>query len=229
MVIPDPNVMYIAFGDSTTDGPTMPTYPDQLQVKLGVTPESFTNQGNSGETTEEGLQRLTDDQTFTAFPNAEYFLYWEGGNDVADFIGSHDPLLLLSPDDPNYLFATALDATLDTVENNIEQAIRNAKDANLNVFVATYFPLSPGTSSCGALAFDILQPGQAANAQIYIDRLNERIRNVASTNSSNLVDVATLGAILQADTANYFDCNHLTVQGNDIVTDLFLNIITANQ
>lgn len=228
IITPDPNVLYIAFGDSSTAGPTMPTYPDQLQVKLGVPPETFTNQGNSGETTEEGLRRLTADQTFSAFPNAEFFLYWEGGNDVADFIGSHDPLLLLSPDDPNYPFATALEATLDTVESNIGQAIRNATDESLNVYVATYFPLSPGTSSCGLLAFDVLLPNQAAKVQGYLDMLNDRIRNVAITHSANLVDVATLGAQLLADPANYFDCNHLTVQGNDIVTDLFLSVITSN-
>jgi len=218
----------VAFGDSTTDGPSTRNYPDILRERLGEPVESFSNQGHSGETTEEGLERIVNDQIFATFPNAQFFLYWEGGNDVADFIGSHDPLLLLSPNDEDYPFTTSLTNTLDTLENNIEQAVQSAKDENLDVYIATYFPLAPGITTCGALAFDLLLPGQAEKAQVYLDLMNERIRNVATTYGATVVDVSTLGTTLQADPDNYFDCNHLTEQGNAIVVELFATEITGN-
>ncbi len=226
--LPQPDVKYIAFGDSTTDGPSDRNYPDILQELLGEPVGSFINLGKSGETSEEGLQRVNSALNVTTFPNVQFFLYWEGGNDVADFIGENDPLLLRSPDDPDYPYTTSLTNMLDALENNIEEVIRNAKDANLDAYIATYFPLAPTITSCGALAFDLLLPGQAEVAQVYIDLMNERIRNVASTNSATLVDVSTLAATLQANSDNYHDCNHLTEQGNTIVAELFFSEITGN-
>lgn len=224
---PQPAVRYIAFGDSTTDGPADRNYSDILRELLGESVESFSNQGQSGETSAEGLQRLSDPLNVTTFPNVEFFLYWEGGNDVANFIGANDPLLFLSPDDPDYPFTTSLTSMLDAMEDNIEQVIRSAKDANLDVYVATYYPLAPNITSCGALAFDLLFPSQAEKAQVYLDLMNERIRNVASTNGATLVDVFTLGMTLQADPNNYHDCNHLTEQGNAIVAELFFTEISG--
>lgn len=225
---PQPEVRYVAFGDSTTDGPSTRNYPDILRERLGEPVETFSNQGHSGETTEDGLARMVNEQIFVTFPNAQFFLYWEGGNDVANFIGSHDPFLLLSPSDSDYPFTNSLTNALDVMEDNIDQAIRSATEANLAIYIATYFPLAPNTTTCGALAFDLLLPGQAAMAQVYLDLMNERIRNIASTNGATLVDVSTLGATLQADPNNYHDCNHLTEQGNAIVAELFAHKINGN-
>ena len=225
---PDPRVRYIAFGDSTTDGPSERNYPDILREKLGLPTETFTNQGKSGETTEEGLQRMTNEQLFATFPNAEFFLYWEGGNDISDFIKNHDPLLLLSPRDDVFPFTGTLTDVLDTAETNIELAIRNVQDAGLDVLITTYYPVAPEPIECGALLFDIILPQQAVRAQEYLDLLNARIRRAASTNGATLVDVAAIGIILQADINNYFDCNHLTIKGNDLVANLFFNVIMGN-
>ena len=100
--VPDPNVIYVAIGDSSTSGPSTRDYPDILQELLDVAPDTFANEGGSGETSEEGLDHLTFLLEEEIFPNAEVLLYWMGGNDIAEFIKDHDPFLLASPDDPDY-------------------------------------------------------------------------------------------------------------------------------
>ena len=56
---------------------------------------------------------------------------------------------------------------------------------------------------------------------------DDRIR-VAAAQGAILVDVAAKNAVLQADGANYADCNHLSTQGNDIVAGLFADAVTAS-
>ena len=93
---PDPNVRFVAFGDSTTVGPTKRDYPDILRELLGEPPETFVNEGHGGETTGEGLDRLNGLLETELFPNAQIWMYWEGGNDIIEFIQARDPLLLVS-------------------------------------------------------------------------------------------------------------------------------------
>ncbi|MEK7756569.1 MAG: hypothetical protein AAB385_05100, partial [Planctomycetota bacterium] len=64
------------------------------------------------------------------------------------------------------------------------------------------------------------------NANAYIARLNERIRTAADNQDAVLVDVAAVDDVLRQDQANYFDCNHLSEQGNGIVANLFFQSIT---
>ena len=68
--MPDPNVRYVAFGESTTAGPSERDYPDILREKLDQPPETFSNEGLGGESTEEGLERLADLIDRGLFPNA---------------------------------------------------------------------------------------------------------------------------------------------------------------
>lgn len=56
--LPDPAVGYIAFGDSSAAGPAERDYPDILREMLGESPEAFANQAKSGESADEGLERL---------------------------------------------------------------------------------------------------------------------------------------------------------------------------
>ncbi len=222
---PDPAVRYLAFGDSTTDGPTERDYPLALEQQLNATPGSIANEGKSGERTAEGLGRLTDLLAADTYPEATTLLYWQGGNDLTDFIGDNDPFLLSSPGDANYPYLDNLSETLATVQSNVEAAIRAGREAGLEVFVATYFPLLEDAAICDPLPFDILLPSQAANANDYITLLNQTLRRAASSALALIVDVSARGSLLTGDPANYFNCNHLSEAGNEIVAALFAQTV----
>lgn len=226
--VPDPRVRYVAFGDSTTVGPSPRDYPDILRESRNEPAETFANEGHGGETTKEGLQRLTDLLEADMFPNAEVWLYWEGGNDIIEFIQAHDPLLLFSPDDPDYPFADDLTQQLRETQANIESAIAMLHGTGGRPYVATYFFVRENLSRCPPLPFDVLLPLQADRANAYIVRLNERIRAAAGNRNAILVEVATRSEELRADPANYFDCNHLSEQGNHIAAAVFADAIATS-
>ncbi len=225
MRVPDPAVHYIAFGDSTTAGPTERDYPDILRELLDEPVGAFANEGKSGESTEEGLMRLGMLLSERIYPNARVLLYWEGGKEIVDFIQDHDPLLFFAADDPSYPYTEELVGVLAKVQTNIEQAISSAADAGLTVYIATYFPLAPGPAECDALPLDIILPLQAGNANSYLMMLNEHIRGAAAKQGATIVDVEASADVLQENPANYFDCNHLSASGNEVVAHLFCDAI----
>lgn len=225
--VPDPNVIYLAFGDSSTLGPSTRDYPEILRSLLDEAPEAFANEGDSGETSEEGLARLQSLLADEIYPNADVLLYWEGGNDITGFIKDHDPFLLASPDETDYPLANDLALHLSKIQLNIESAVAAARNARLRVYVATYFFLQEDIAECDALPLPVVLPSQARNANAYINRLNERIRAAAANQNAVLVDVAAADDVLRQDPANYFDCNHLSERGNDIVANLFFQAIAG--
>ncbi len=214
-------------GDSTTKGPSSRDYPDIVRERLGVPPETFANEGEGGEETDEGLERLERLLNAEIFPNAEVLLYWEGGNEVTDFIANNDPLLTLTPTDAGFPFASRLDNRLDEAQDNIEDAIAAAQRAGLDVYVATYFSIRQVLDACPALPFELLFPGQAANANQYLLLLNDRIRAAAENRGATLVDVATLSSRLVSDAANFENCSHLSAEGNAIAAELFFEVLTT--
>lgn len=222
-----PNVRYIAFGDSSTAGPSSQDYPEILGSLLGVEPETIANEGSGGETTEEGLKRLQILLEGEIYPNAKVLLYWEGGSDIREFIKDHDPFLLASPDAPDFPLSNDLSLRLSQIQVNIESVIAAGRNAGLRVYVGTYFFLREDVGDCDALPIPIIQPSQASNANAYIVRLNERIRSAVTNQEAVLVDVAAIDETLRQDQANYFDCNHLSEQGNAIVADLFRQALSA--
>jgi len=223
--VPDPKVRYVAFGDSSTLGPSKRNYLDFLPSLLGEAPELFANEGRSGESSEDGLVRLKTMFADEIYPNAEVLLYWEGGNDISDFLKDHDPFLLTSPDDADYPLSEELASRLLQVQESIESAIAAARNNHLQVLVATYFFLREDFAKCDALPIPVILPSQARNANAYLTRLNERIRMAAANQNAVLVDVTTIDDELRRDQANYFDCNHLSEQGNAIVANLFFHTI----
>ena len=224
--LPEPAVRYVAFGDSATKGPSTRDYIEFIRDLFGKGAEKFANEGDGGETTSDGLDRLRALVSRGIFPNAEALLFWEGGNDLTDFLQATDPLLIFSPDSAFYPFADQLDAKLDEIQANIEQAIRLGKGSGWQVLVANYFFLPDGSLNCDPLLLAILLPPQADVANAYVTRLNERIRTAAINEGAILVDVAAEDATLRGDTANYFNCNHLSAAGNQIVAGLFYTAIT---
>jgi lysophospholipase L1-like esterase len=223
--LPDPAVRYVAFGDSTTKGPSERDYVTFLPGLLGEGTEAFANEGKGGELTADGVDRLRSLISRRIFPNARVLLYWEGAKDLIEFIKKTDPLLGQSPDSEGFPFSAQLSAKLDEVQANIESAIKAGRQAGLQVVIATYFFLPPGSLDCEPLLLGVLLPGQAANANQYVTRLNDRIRKAASNQGAVLVDVATLDSTLRGSSANYTNCNHLSAQGNEIVAKAWANAI----
>ncbi len=224
---------YVAFGDSATRGPSDRDYPDILCELLGESPEACANEGGSGERTDEGLVRLKDFIRLGVYPDMEVLLYWQGGNDITDFAEDHDPLFILSPDDPDYFYDDELVATLDEIQASIESAIAAAQNTGFPVYVATYYLLSDHLAECNPMPLNLLIfSSQADVANAYVVMLNERIRQAvvnrraaAPDSPVVLVDVETLDGTLRADPDNYFNCNHLSEQGNEIVAQLFFDRI----
>jgi len=226
--VPDPNVRYLAFGESSTAGPSERDYPDILREKLGEPPETFANEGHSGETSQEGLQRLRNLIEWDIYPNAKVLLYWEGGNDITDFIKDHDPFLFTSPADPDYSMTERLTGELDDIQANIEAAIQTGRGAGLTVYAATYYLLREDLDKCDALPLDIIFPAQARHANDYLTMLNERIRQASRNAGAVLVDVESRDGQLRSDANNYHNCNHLSAEGNEIVADLFYDVVQFN-
>ncbi len=226
--VPDPAVRFVAFGDSTTAGAAERDYPDILRELLGEPRETFANAGHGGETTKEGLVRLSRILEAGLFPNAVVWFYWEGGNDVIEFVQAHDPLLFFSPDEPDYPFEGRLAEQLADSQTNIEAAIAMLHDAHIEVFVATSFPVREGLSGCPPLPGGTMFPQQAEHANAYIVRVNEHIKMAVTNQGALLVDVAARGEQLRLAPANYVDCNHLSVQGNEIVASVFADAIRAS-
>ncbi len=218
--IPDPAVRYIAFGDSTTADQADRQYWELLRDDLGLPANTFAGQGKGGETTSEGISRLQPLFDQGLYPNAQVLLYWEGGNDILDFVRNHDPLVALSPAASNYPFRAELDTALDTVQANIQQAINLGHQAGLQVYVATYFYLSP-TGECKPTLLNVLLPAQAQRVNEYVRLLNDRIRTAATDARTVLVDVGARADEILADPANYSGCNHLSSQGNQFVAGIF--------
>lgn len=223
---PDPNVNYIAFGDSSTDGPSSRDYVEFLPELLDEPTRAFVNQGRGGEDVADGVDRLQSILDRDLYVNATTLMFWQGGTDLIDFILSRDPLLLRSPTDSDYPFSTQLDSELDRIQAEIEAAIFAGRSAGLNVLVATYYPLPDSSLNCAALFIPILTAAQSVRANQYVNMLNDRIRLAALSNGARLVDVATLlGSTLRGDPRFYFDCNHLSAAGNDRVAQLFATVI----
>lgn len=223
--LPDFNARYIAFGDSSTAGPSERDYVDFLRDRLGERPEAFTNEGRGGESAAEGADRLKSYFDRHLFPNAHTLLYWEGAAELIDFLQENDPLLVFSPTAAGYPHAAALAARLDETQAEIERALATGRNAGLTVYAATYFFMPSVSLNCEPLFLNVLLPGQAANANVYVGLLNERIRAAAAAQGAILVDVATLDASLRGSAANYHNCNHLSAAGNEIVAGLFFDLI----
>ena len=225
--IPDPNVRYIAFGSSTTKGPSTRDYPDILRERLGEDPSTFANEGNSGEEIADAITRLQSLISRDIYPNATTLLIWHGGNDIINFIGKTDSLLIFSPNAANYPFEDQLDDALDIIQADIELEIGIAQDAGWEVYIATLYPIREQNGTCDPLPFNILLAPQAANANVYLRRLNDRIRLAAANTGAILVDIEAIEDEITESAANYFDCNHLSEAGNTIAAELFFTIIST--
>jgi len=99
-----------------------------------------------------------------------------------------------------------------------------AKDNGLQIYIATYYPLQ-ANMKCKQALLHQLSPAQAANANIYVSNLNDRIRLAARNQKIMIVDVELQLKKYNSPTNIYFDSLHFNDHGNVIVADLFLKAI----
>jgi len=213
--IQESQARYIAFGDSATAGADQPTYPQVLEALLHA---NVVNEGKGGETAQEGVNRLQSILRGVSYPKAQSLLYWEGGNDLIDFVQSVDPYLQYSPKDPDYPYSRELDQALAKIGEAVESAVQTAQRHNLQVYVATYFYLLPFVAPCDAVPVPFLNKAQVEKTNDYIDLLNRVIRETASNfRDITLVDInQELGALL-GDKDNFVNCNHPSGEGNQLI------------
>ncbi len=226
ITVPRPNVTHIAFGDSATNGPADTNYHEFLAQMIGISRFDVGNEGVGGETSAEGRQRLSELLESDQYPNAEVLLYWQGGVNVTRFIREFDSFLTDSPLDEDYEFTAELNEMFDQLQDDLETGITRARERNLTVYVATYFPLYNGTLECDTLPLNLQFSLQYANGQAYIDLLNERIRTAAENAGAILVDVAA-DARIGTDRDQYDDCNHMSDEGNELVAENFRDVLQA--
>ncbi|MCZ6727432.1 MAG: GDSL-type esterase/lipase family protein [Acidobacteria bacterium] len=120
---------FIAFGDSITKGESRYDeqnrggYPGRLQGKLRqANPDAIVhNAGNSGETTAQGVSRITF--TLGNFPSADALLLMEGTNDINLLVGG-----LIS---------------FESIATNLATIANRAGNAGLVVYHATIIPRPP--------------------------------------------------------------------------------------
>ncbi len=221
------NALYVAFGDSVTQGKDSPSYPSVLAGLLGIAPNQMANQGESGESAHSGLDRMQ--QFFVdcdTFPNAHTVLYWQGAAGLIDWIQENDRFLLFDPLSPYYPYSEELEEQLGNIKNNIVAAVGMAQGSADTVYVANYFYLVPWVSPCDAFGSP-LGPGLVEKADHYTQLLNEKIQEAVTETGALLVDInGELGA-LNDDPANFIDCNHPSGAGNELIAGVFHQVLTG--
>jgi|GEM_PF-686000 len=225
--LPDPAVRVIAFGDSSTDGPSAKQYTEFLQENPAIDAAAITNVGMGGETTTEGLPRLQQLLASGLFPNAEVVIIWEGGNDLIDFIQQRDPFIAVPPDSPLFIFGPQLDELLMQVRTNLSEMIAAARAAGATPILVTYYFIPEEPIDCRLTPLPTLLPAQAITANGYVERLNVLIRDLGTSEGVSVIDVALLDESLRADIANYFDCNHLSPAGNALAAAVLADAVIA--
>jgi len=223
---PKPSVLYVAFGDSVTDCDASPKYPWYIKQWMGLSDDQLENEGQSGERAEEGLPRLDGIIDCDTYPNADVFLYLEGGNDVIDWVQENDPELLISPKSELYPHKEELNGLLDATQEFIRAAVRSVLFSGRHIIVGTYFHVLPYKSPCPPSPLDFFTAVQAAHVNDYVDLLNERIRLVADQEGVIVADIAETGA-LYGEYDNFLNCNHPSGEGNEIVAAFFYEAIQA--
>jgi len=230
VTLPKPDVLLVCFGDSATAGAEEPTYPQLLADLAGVERKTIDNAGKSGETSTEGLERLQDLLEQEVYPNATGLIFWEGGNDIIDFIQATDPFLLTSPLDEDYPFRDQLATLLLGVSSNLSQAIQLGKDRGWNVSIATYYNFletpEVATLACKASPLGFITPAQSMIANQYTFMLNEAIEIVADGYGIPLSDMRLDNPVLQ-NISCWHDCNHLNGNGNEILAQRFFSVISS--
>jgi hypothetical protein len=257
-------VRYVAFGDSATVGVGSgyydKAYPHQLQLKLSDAGKCtgcegtainccVSNWGQLGETTCGSLTRLQE--SFNNFTAAETYLYWEGGNDVINYVVS-DASNPVNKELNRLPYQSEADHIRKVIVYNnddpgnpsgcIYDAVKTIMDTRPNVIIklGTYYDVAPGKPFPN---YDSgLSESQAGIFNHYLHVLNKRIYelgadlgiDVAPIGSDSCGTTGTCGAgetfvinYIGGSTDNYEDAIHANGYGNIYIADIWFNTLQS--
>lgn len=219
-------VRYVTFGDSATACGYGRVLEDLLDEGDGI----VANEGRGGERVAEGVERLEQQLSLGIYPNAEAYLWLEGGNDMLGFIRLHDPALVHSPLQDDYPFAAEWAEQRATVAQWLQAGIDLLGERGIDVVLGTYYQVLPGVCPCGLTVdpdtgerLPSFTDEQAANANAYIATLNETIREVAAASDVPLADLE--GAL--SHPFHYRDCIHPSPAGNVPIAEIWYETLTG--
>ncbi|MBZ0271264.1 SGNH/GDSL hydrolase family protein [bacterium] len=203
----------VCFGDSATEGAVNLSFPDFLEFFVDPGDGEVVNEGDSGETTDEGYWRALGLVVTFRHAGAKVWTYWEGGNDLIDWVEQNDPYLLSDPASPTYPYRAELDAKLALIRKNIKRTVNLIRTTGSDVVIGTYAPLVPWLA-CDPSPLGFLTPALAEIANHYQAELNDAIRAAAADLSAPVNDIAADLGFVNGHIVNYHDCNHLNALGN---------------
>ena len=202
----------VCFGDSMVAGPSELTFPDYLEFFVEPGDGEVVNEGQGGETTGEGYWRAMWLVISLQYHDADVWIYWEGGNDIIDWVEANDPYMLYNPADPNYPLRDDLDDQLARTKSNIAMTINTIQLTGAEVVIGTYMELVPWLP-CDPSPIGFMTPGMIKKANAYLEELNGIIREVAAEEGVVLHDVRNTLGFVSGHLINYHDCLHQNLVG----------------
>lgn len=223
-----PEVRYVALGDSITGTLDSDTWPRFLIDSLEIADEAFAAEGSGGRTAAGGFERLGEILDLGTYPDATVLIYFLGGVDVIDFVGSIDPELTMAPSAGQYMFGDAWNALLDDVRAAMRATLELARATGFEIYMATYFALPAGVAPCAALGGAALSSDQAERVNEYVALLNEVISDLAAEFGATLVDLRLADEALLESPAHFADCTHPSKRGAEIIAARFAEALLAD-
>jgi len=219
---PRPSVILVCFGDSATKGAVEQHYPGYIEEWINPSEDDVANEGKSGETSGEGLQRLRNLIDSEEYPNAQVYAYWEGGNDIVDTMQELDRFLIWDPTWPWYPFHEELDDLLGEVKENLRQGINKIRETDATPVLGTYYYLM-AFKKCKHSPIHFLLPFQVRHANHYVDKLNNVIYDLAYEEDVPLADInKELGTMAYW---HYYDFNHANALGNRLIAEVWFEAV----
>lgn len=244
-------VRYICFGDSATYGQVgsgATAYPHRLQQLLFDTETTCShcdreiqncctaNRAQLGEKSCNSLGRLESDLNY--FTNITSILYWEGGNDVIDYVCNQTTGVNRALDrDPSSEEIRHIEEDIvDGCVQNAVNLIRTLKP-NIIIYLGTYYNVPPNlpffdyTDASGNPIG--LTQAQANIANKYIHVFNMRIYELAYNLGIPVAPVGSnddMGRYICDSldfTVNYFDAMHANNIGNCCIAKIWYTSITG--
>lgn len=221
--LPDPRVHYICFGDSVTQGFPDASYPMFLEQRLvsgvGEQPGCVANRGQYGDVACQCYPRLQENIQESLFPNAHTVLFWEMGNDVFLYLYEHNHELDHGPTQQEIQDIRSMTFSC------LGEAVSIVRNAELGVYLATYFYVIPGKPITGYEQG--LTEAQAVIANQYVDVLNEAIIGFAASQAVPFAPVHLLG-VLGGSPDYYYDGMHPNADGYRLIADVWYSTITGS-
>ena len=219
---PRPSVILVCFGDSATKGAVEQHYPGYIEGWINPSEDDVANEGKSGETSSEGLERLRSIINSGEYPNAQVYAYWEGGNDLVDAIVELDRFLLYDPVKPWYPYDDELNQILSQVKENLRQGVEKIQETDATPVLGTYYYLM-AFKRCKLSPIHFLLPFQVRHANHYVDKLNSVIYELADEKQIPIADInGELGALAYWQ---YHDFNHANALGNHLIAEVWFETV----